>query len=71
MTTKKKKEKRNQAASVTGTLVKQSEGKPVLSYSSYTYGYPSQNAKTQPVQDQEEVHGQNRVGTRIIRIPDL
>lgn len=52
-------------------LVKQSEGKPVLRYSFYTYEYPSQNVNNQSVQDHEEVHGQNRVGTRIIHIPDL
>lgn len=57
--------------SVTGTLVKQSEGKPVPRYSSYTCEYPSQKANNQPVQNHEEVHGQNRVGTRIIHTPNL
>ena len=56
---------------MTGRLVNQSEGKPVPRYSSYTYEYPSQNANNQPVQDHEEVHGQNWVGTQIIHIPDL
>lgn len=63
--------KKYQATSVTGTLVKQSEGKPVLRYSSYVCEYPSQNRTNQPVQDHEEIHEQNQAGTQIIHIPDL
>lgn len=54
---------------MTGTSVKHSKGKSVPRYSSYEY--PSQNANNQTVQNHEEVHGQNRVGTRIIHVPDL
>lgn len=64
------KKKINQATSVTGTLVKQCEGKPVLRYSSYICEYPSQNGNNQPVQDHEEIHKQNQAGTRIILTPD-